>query len=178
MLIVSNTAGSHLDGGEIQAESVTHYLQAPVLRHSSFKPAYSCIKAIRTYFSSLPTPVADDELIVVGDRVFTDVIMGNRMACKAPWKRPQTASVNQEKSQIQRKGPLPVLTQQLWKRDQAVLRLMEKGVVRGMERWLLDAHDLAARGELRRRFVREIPVQEPPPKAPGLLQTLWSILRK
>ncbi|KAJ8453727.1 hypothetical protein ONZ51_g13437 [Trametes cubensis] len=80
VLIVSNTAGSHLDIGSIEAESVSHHLSAPVLRHSALKPSYACINAVRAYFASLPRPVRDDELVVVGDRLFTDVVMANRMA--------------------------------------------------------------------------------------------------
>ncbi|KIJ15571.1 hypothetical protein PAXINDRAFT_29563, partial [Paxillus involutus ATCC 200175] len=79
VLIVSNSVGTKHDPGEIQAESVSHYLSVPVLRHNSPKPAYSCINAIRAYFSTLRVPIKDEELVVVGDRVFTDVVMANRM---------------------------------------------------------------------------------------------------
>ena len=67
-----------------QSESVSHHLQVPVLSHKVFKPSYSCINAIRTYFSSLRRPVFDDELIVVGDRIFTDIVMANRMRLTNP----------------------------------------------------------------------------------------------
>ncbi|KAL0955749.1 hypothetical protein HGRIS_001964 [Hohenbuehelia grisea] len=111
VLIVSNSAGTHLDAGEIQAESVTHHLGVPVLRHPSMKPAYSCIKLIRNYFATLPKPIKDDELIVVGDRIFTDVIMANRM---------RTSHVD---------GPLAVWTTGVWHKESMLMRWMEKGLV-------------------------------------------------
>ncbi|KAH0829104.1 hypothetical protein J3R83DRAFT_2570 [Lanmaoa asiatica] len=79
VLIVSNSAGTKHDTGQVQAESVSHHLSVPVLRHNSPKPAYSCIKSIRTYFSTLRDPIKDEELVIVGDRIFTDVVMAKRM---------------------------------------------------------------------------------------------------
>lgn len=67
-----------------QSESVSHHLQVPVLHHKSFKPAYSCINTIRSYFSNLHRPISDDELIIIGDRIFTDVVMANRMRLTNP----------------------------------------------------------------------------------------------
>ncbi|KAJ3575289.1 hypothetical protein NP233_g1200 [Leucocoprinus birnbaumii] len=87
VIIVSNSAGTHTDPGGIQAESVSHHLQVPVLNHHVFKPGYSCINSIRTYFSSLHRPITDDELIIVGDRIFTDIVMANRMRLTNP-RRP------------------------------------------------------------------------------------------
>ncbi|KAF8190811.1 mitochondrial PGP phosphatase-domain-containing protein [Pholiota molesta] len=52
------------EGNVLITESVTHHLGVPVLQHKAFKPAYSCITAIRTYFSSLRSPILDHELIV------------------------------------------------------------------------------------------------------------------
>ena len=80
VVVVSNSAGTRqLDAGAIQAEAVGHALGVPVLCHAALKPSYSCIKDIRAYFAGLPKPVRDDELVVVGDRVFTDVVMARRM---------------------------------------------------------------------------------------------------
>ncbi|PPQ71829.1 hypothetical protein CVT24_006954, partial [Panaeolus cyanescens] len=79
VLIVSNSAGTYLDAGGLQSESVSYHLSVPVLQHKSFKPAYSCISAIRKYFTTLQEPIKDNELIIVGDRIFTDVVLANRM---------------------------------------------------------------------------------------------------
>ncbi|OBZ65901.1 Phosphatidylglycerophosphatase GEP4, mitochondrial [Grifola frondosa] len=176
VLIVSNTAGSHLDAGDIQAESVTYHLSAPVLRHPSFKPSYACIASIRAYFGSLPTPVRDDELVIVGDRILTDVVLANRMARRN--KPQEIAPPNGEKmTDVRKAGPLTVLTEDVWRRESTVLRWMEKGMLRGVERWVLPAHELSARQELR-RFVRDLPVSEVSEKREGLWQKLWRTLRK
>ncbi|KIJ51225.1 hypothetical protein M422DRAFT_102629, partial [Sphaerobolus stellatus SS14] len=80
ILIVSNSAGTHLDPAGLAAESVTYKLGVPVLRHSDLKPSYRTISAIRRYFSSLSSPITDEKrLIVVGDRAMTDVVIANRM---------------------------------------------------------------------------------------------------
>ncbi|KAH9915908.1 mitochondrial PGP phosphatase-domain-containing protein [Fomitopsis serialis] len=162
VLIVSNSAGSHLDAGEIQAESVSHHLSAPVLRHPSFKPSYSCISSIRAYFASLPRPVRDEELIVVGDRIFTDTVMANRMArhervsqptapspageqpdlVDSPSKEldvfaPRAPASSPTASSRVRVGPLAILTTTVWERDSPILRRLEMQLLRGVERWVL-----------------------------------------
>jgi len=95
-----------------QAESISHYLQVPVLRHKAPKPGYSCIQGVRNYFASLPTPVKDDELVAIGDRVFTDVVMANRM-----------------KSRDGGRGPLAVWTSGVWTKEAMGMRWMEKKLV-------------------------------------------------
>ena len=62
---------------------MSHHLSVPVLQHNSPKPAHSCISSIRAYFYSLRDPVKEDELVVIGDRIFTDVVMANRMRRRA-----------------------------------------------------------------------------------------------
>ncbi|KAL6304939.1 HAD phosphatase [Sparassis latifolia] len=179
VLIVSNTAGSHLDGGDIQAESVAHHLSVAVLRHSSFKPSYSCITSIRAYFASLPTPVADNELVIVGDRIFTDIVMANRMARRfVPRPSVHEKEFQEEKTVTRRTGPLAVWTENVWQRDNTLLRWMEKGVMRGMERWFVNPRDLTAREELRRRFVKDLPVSELSATTEGWLHKLWTTFRK
>ncbi|KAF4563179.1 hypothetical protein EYR40_007110 [Pleurotus pulmonarius] len=114
VLIVSNSAGTYLDAGEIQAESVSHHLGVPVLKHGSFKPAYSCINSIRTYFSSLEKPISDHELIVVGDRIMTDVVMANRM---------------KRRNGEEETGPLAIWTTGVWQKESMVMRWLERGLV-------------------------------------------------
>ncbi|KAJ8520175.1 hypothetical protein ONZ45_g2969 [Pleurotus djamor] len=118
VIIVSNSAGTYLDAGEIQAESVSHHLGVPVLIHNKFKPSYSCIEQIRGYFSALEKPIQDKELVIVGDRIFTDVIMANRMK-----RREGDAEV----------GPLSIWTTGVWKRESMVMRWLEKGLVNAVE---------------------------------------------
>lgn len=112
VLIVSNSAGTpQFDGGGIQAESIKHHLKAPVLFHKSLKPSHSCIHSVRNYFSSLPAPIQNRELVVIGDRIFTDIIMANRMKSLAIW------------------------TTGVWKKESMLLRWMEKKLVDGISRW-------------------------------------------
>lgn len=100
-----------------QAESVGHYLRVPVLRHDTPKPGYSCIQGVRSYFASLPSPVKDDELVVIGDRIFTDVVMANRM-----------------KSGDNGKGPLAIWTSGVWKKEATSMRWIEKKLVDAVTR--------------------------------------------
>ncbi|KAF8886025.1 mitochondrial PGP phosphatase-domain-containing protein [Infundibulicybe gibba] len=144
VLVVSNSAGSRDDPGGLQAESVSHALGAPVLHHASPKPAYSCAALISRYFAALPRPLRADELVVVGDRVFTDVVLANRMRDR---KRGFLRSVmecgyeNGGAVQKEREGmggvggPLAVLCVGVWKREATVMRWCEKGLVGLVRRW-------------------------------------------
>ncbi|KDQ50894.1 hypothetical protein JAAARDRAFT_164326 [Jaapia argillacea MUCL 33604] len=152
VLIVSNSAGTTRDPGLLQAESVTHHLQTPVLLHPSPKPAYSTISAIRAYFSSLPPtspsppPIRDDELIIVGDRVFTDVVMGRRMKRRgfisslfsSPSPPPSsTPTTPDTQSPWTRTGPLTILTTHLWQRENTFLRYIENNLMHSIRRFIL-----------------------------------------
>lgn len=95
-----------------QAESISHYLQVPILRHETPKPGYSCIQGVRNYFASLPSAVEDNELVVIGDRIFTDVVMANRM-----------------KSRDSGRGPLAIWTSGVWAREAMCMRWIEKKLV-------------------------------------------------
>ncbi|CAL1712015.1 unnamed protein product [Somion occarium] len=185
VLIVSNTAGTRLDPGEIQAESVTHHLRVPVLRHKNLKPSYACISSIRNYFSSLPTPVKDDELVIIGDRIFTDVVLANRMSRKMKAQSgakdtEKTAEENVTKSS--RAGPLSIWTSGVWEREATGLRLLEKTVMECVKRWIAQSNGVATRGDLS-RFVKELP---PPPvvEKKGLLgrwqriSEFWTTIRR
>ncbi|PFH52181.1 hypothetical protein AMATHDRAFT_74460 [Amanita thiersii Skay4041] len=152
VLVVSNSAGTWVDPGGIQSESVMHHLRVPVLRHRSFKPAYSCISDIRAYFSSLRFPVRDEELVIVGDRIFTDVVMANRMR---QWKSKKTlvglaascayekegaietemeaASETAQESDRIPCGPLSIWTTGVWEREAMLMRLGEKMLVNAIQ---------------------------------------------
>ncbi|PPQ93856.1 hypothetical protein CVT25_013565 [Psilocybe cyanescens] len=145
VLIVSNSAGTHLDAGGIQAESVSHHLGVPVLSHKAMKPAYSCIAAIRDYFSSLSAPIQDNELIVVGDRVFTDLVLANRMRMQSQRRRtkssflpstrdaPTDSTEEKKEADPTPQGPLSIWTKGVWERESMLMRSMEYGLISVME---------------------------------------------
>ncbi|KIM82547.1 hypothetical protein PILCRDRAFT_70627 [Piloderma croceum F 1598] len=119
ILVVSNSAGTkQRDAGGILAESVSYHLGVPVLRHASLKPSYACIKGIRAYFASLQAPRTDSELIIVGDRIFTDVVLANRM-----------------RSNPSSPGPLAIWMTRVWKKEGTFMRWMEGRLVRAVEAW-------------------------------------------
>ena len=72
---------------------MSHKLGVPVLRHPNLKPSYKTISAIQEYFSTLSQPINDQKkLIVIGDRVMTDVVIANRIEAysilvKKDWTR-------------------------------------------------------------------------------------------
>lgn len=139
-----------------QAESVSHKLGASVLFHNSLKPGYSCIRDIRAYFSSLPRPVADRELIVVGDRILTDVVLANRM--RSPRTADQTAdSVSELEAKHhdpKPEGPLAIYVDKVWKKDATVLRALERSLLRLTERYSLSEEEKEARHKSCKSFIR------------------------
>lgn len=166
-----------------QAESVTYHLSVPVLRHQVFKPSYSCIAAIRTYFSSLPVPIKDEELIVVGDRIFTDVVLANRMSRLLPALAPP-AGGNPEKNAPQvdtkrmRVGPLSIWTSGVWQRESMPMRYVEKTFMRSIQQYVapnngLDHPDV-------RKFVNtpSSPTQPAVPPQKGIFGKLWSLVSR
>ncbi|KJA28779.1 hypothetical protein HYPSUDRAFT_211438 [Hypholoma sublateritium FD-334 SS-4] len=181
VLIVSNSAGTYLDAGGMQTESVTHHLGVPVLQHRAFKPAYSCITAVRTYFSSLRAPIADHELVIVGDRIFTDIVMANRMYSRR--KRsvlgdPASPAVEKgtEQTVLGSQGPLAIWTTGVWQRESMLMRWLERQLVNSVEKW-----STAPPGEPVdvRAFVKELPRVEPPKKSSRIwLDGLISLFRR
>ena len=154
----------------------------PVLRHASLKPSYACIKSIRAYFASLPRPVSDEELVIVGDRLLTDVIMANRMARKRRLQDRNTASDDEKRALVEegvglgrtdRVGPLAVWTEGLWKRETLGLRAIEKGMLRGVERWVPGPQEAAWRESLQYRFVKPVLGEVGPTKEHGWMGRLW-----
>ncbi|KAF7362327.1 hypothetical protein MVEN_00579300 [Mycena venus] len=171
VLIVSNSAGSNSDTGGIQAESVKRSLRAPVLFHSTPKPGYSCIKAIQRYFSSLRTPVRPEQLIVVGDRVFTDVVLANRLrnlergsgliyqCFRCGFERGGTIGTENDATSSHKSienGPLAIWTTGVWKREATFMRWCEKKLVDIIQR-RIPLDEIAPAPT---RFIKEVP---PPP---------------
>lgn len=81
LLIVSNSAGTDDDDGHAQALALERNTGVPVLRHLTKKPG--CHGEIETYFKE--KGIAADELVVIGDRLFTDVLMANMMGALGIW---------------------------------------------------------------------------------------------
>ena len=161
---------------------MTYNLSVPVLRHKVFKPSYSCISAVRTYFSTLPEPVRDEELVVIGDRLFTDVVLANRMARLLP-APPTTAT---EKVEINtgttdgvqsktRVGPLSVWTEGVWEKENMFMRALEKGLLAGLKRYVVADNGMQHSAEPE-RFIKP-PPPIPAPK-PSVLQRIWKVVRR
>jgi len=87
LLIVSNTAGTRSDPGYAQADILEKNTGVPVLRHSVKKPG--CHAEVLSYFRNRPDLdiTSPSQIAVVGDRLFTDVMMANMMGFHAVWVR-------------------------------------------------------------------------------------------
>ena len=165
---------------------MTYHLSAPVLRHKVFKPSYSCISSIRKYFTSLPTPIRDDELIVVGDRIFTDVVMANRMGHRrnlsdSDEKRSPSGEASDDALRSSsRDGPLSIWTSGVWQREAMVMRWLEKGLIQSIQRYLVTGNGVAVRGGDVARFLKSEPEPETPtvPERVSLAKRIWSRLRR
>lgn len=147
-------------------------LQAPVLYHSTAKPSYSCIKAIQRYFSSLQTPVRPEQLIVVGDRVFTDVVLANRLrnlergsgllrlCFRSGFEQGGTVGRETNAASGHRSiesGPLAIWTTGVWKREATFMRWCEKKLVDIIQRRISRDEIEPEQPSL---FIKELP---PPP---------------
>lgn len=85
LLIVSNSSGSNDDPGYKQAELLEMNTGVPVLRHSAKKPG--CHEEIFSYFHQKKIITKPSEIAIVGDRLFTDVMMANMMGSYSVWVR-------------------------------------------------------------------------------------------
>ncbi|SCU80822.1 LAMI_0B03840g1_1 [Lachancea mirantina] len=83
MLIVSNSAGSSDDSGHAEALLLEKVTGVPVLRHSSKKPG--CRDQILEHFYREKVIESPQEIAVVGDRLFTDILMANLMGSYPVW---------------------------------------------------------------------------------------------
>ncbi|KAI0034856.1 mitochondrial PGP phosphatase-domain-containing protein [Vararia minispora EC-137] len=163
VLIVSNSAGTTVDPGQFQAESVSHHLRARVLLHTAYKPAYAAASAARAYFASLPSPLEPRELVVVGDRVLTDIVLARRLA--QPDTFPARIAVRfaslrdllSGRKQRSGDGPLAVLTTGVWTRESMLFRRAESALVRAFEHFSPEAK--AEREGFEERFVKRSVVE-------------------
>ncbi|CAG59919.1 uncharacterized protein GVI51_H04213 [Nakaseomyces glabratus] len=83
VLIVSNSAGSSDDKGYLQAKTLEKNTGVPVLRHKLKKPG--CRDEIIEYFKERGLIEKPDEIAVIGDRLFTDILMANMMGSYGVW---------------------------------------------------------------------------------------------
>ncbi|OJA08515.1 hypothetical protein AZE42_02469 [Rhizopogon vesiculosus] len=137
---------------ELEAESVSHHLSVPVLRHNTLKPGYSCIASIRAYFSSLRVPVPDEELVIVGDRIFTDIIMANRMH-----SRSASSFSSEAPARDRLGGPLAIWTNGVWQKESMVMRWVEKRLVDAVQKWTMNGENPSVDTTM---FVRDLPSPE------------------
>ncbi|SCU81943.1 LANO_0B04632g1_1 [Lachancea nothofagi CBS 11611] len=85
LLIVSNSAGSSDDPDGKQANLLESKVGVSVLRHAVKKPG--CRDEIMEYFASHNITQDPKEIAVVGDRLFTDILMANLMGSQGIWVR-------------------------------------------------------------------------------------------
>lgn len=81
LLIVSNSAGTNDDIDYEQAEKLERDTGVTVLRHPTKKPG--CHEEILAYFTQ--QGITQQEIAVVGDRLFTDMLMANMMGAWGVW---------------------------------------------------------------------------------------------
>lgn len=82
ILIVSNLAGTNDDKGYAQALKLENDTGVTVLRHPTKKPG--CHGEIMAYFAGKGITDAS-QIAVVGDRLFTDILMANMMGAWGVW---------------------------------------------------------------------------------------------
>ncbi|KAF3991676.1 hypothetical protein FT663_00987 [Candidozyma haemuli var. vulneris] len=82
LLIVSNSAGTNDDTNYQQAEKLERDTGVTVLRHPTKKPG--CHEEIMAYFAEHGITKAS-EIVVIGDRLFTDMLMANMMGAWGIW---------------------------------------------------------------------------------------------
>lgn len=88
LLIVSNSAGAmSTSGAEASAVALENATKTAVLRHVVKKPG--CGDEILRFFKDDPSTAITHagQVAVIGDRVFTDVVLANMMGAHAIWVR-------------------------------------------------------------------------------------------
>jgi len=85
LLIVSNSAGTLSDPTGKDAETLERVTGVPVLRHNVKKPG--CGQQVMDYFKSKPETkvTSPSQVAVVGDRLFTDIMLANMMGSYGFW---------------------------------------------------------------------------------------------
>ncbi|AET37561.1 phosphatidylglycerophosphatase Ecym_1326 [Eremothecium cymbalariae DBVPG len=83
LLIVSNTAGTNVDAEHKQAQMLEANTGVHVLRHATKKPG--CKDEVFKYFYDKQIVKSPSEIAIVGDRLFTDIVMANMMGSYSIW---------------------------------------------------------------------------------------------
>lgn len=85
LLIVSNSSGTSSDQDHAEAQILERNTGVKVLRHSTKKPG--CHAEIMDFFRNAPETgvTRESQIAVVGDRLFTDVLMANMMGSYGVW---------------------------------------------------------------------------------------------
>jgi phosphatidylglycerophosphatase GEP4 len=103
-------------------------------------------------------------LIVVGDRVFTDVVMANRMRGGVGFN--MTRNFTQRKTEPgqgsephEPNGPLAIWTTDVWKKEATGVRWLERKLVEVVQRWTKDVQgDRPDTAQFVRGFVEPEPL--------------------
>lgn len=85
LLIVSNSAGTSDDPSGADADTLEQSTGVTVLRHSTKKPG--CGSRILEYLRAQPQSAVErpDQIVVIGDRLFTDIMMANLVGAWGIW---------------------------------------------------------------------------------------------
>jgi phosphatidylglycerophosphatase GEP4 len=114
VVIVSNSSGTTSeDPGFIEAQSVERELRCHVLRHNHKKPTKACASEIAIYFTHLSAASSAPglQLVLIGDRLLTDMLLANEMGAYGIW------------------------TTHLWEREALLLRAFERGLLAVVRGW-------------------------------------------
>jgi phosphatidylglycerophosphatase GEP4 len=85
LLIVSNSSGTNSDKGNVDAALLERNTGVTVLRHGVKKPG--CHTEIMDYLRNAPDTgvTSAAQVAIIGDRLFTDVLMANMMGAHGIW---------------------------------------------------------------------------------------------
>ncbi|KAF1999909.1 HAD-superfamily phosphatase [Amniculicola lignicola CBS 123094] len=85
LLIVSNTAGTSSDKNLAEAALLEKNTGVKVLQHSTKKPG--CTSEVLSHFATHPDSdiTSPSQIAIVGDRLFTDIMMANMMGAHGFW---------------------------------------------------------------------------------------------
>lgn len=85
LLIVSNSSGTGSDQGHVAADLLERNTGVKVLRHATKKPG--CQDEVFQYFKNAPDSgvTAPSQIAIIGDRLFTDMLMANMMGAHGIW---------------------------------------------------------------------------------------------